>query len=465
MGNYAIVLAAGKGTRMKSRREDVSKVSFPILRKPMIEYVLDSLSCLNLDKIVTVVGFGGERTSGLASPYGEVVWQNEQKGTGHAVMMAAPILEKEEGVTIICCGDTPLLTDKTLSALVSSHLTNHNALTLLTAIVEDPRGHGRVLEVDGRVECIIAQKDCTPDIDAIHLINSGIYVVDNKELFRHLKRINPNNPAKEYHLTDVVSLFVQDGLKVSSFSVADVNETMSVNDRYQLSVAAKIMQRRINKRWMIHGVTMEDPETAYVGPDVKLSRDSTIRPNTYIFGKSYVGHDNVIGPGTFLNNVHIGEGNFITFCHLEDTTVDDNAVLGPYLRTRQGTHIQSCAHIGNFNELKATDFGYNSACLHHSYLGNAHIGDNVNIGAGTIIANYDGINISESVIEDRAFIGSGTTLVSPVQVGKEAFVAAGSVINEDVPDKAMAIARQRQENKEGYAEKLMDKAIKKRLNK
>lgn len=461
MNHYAIVLAAGKGTRMKSLREDVSKVSFPLLGRPLLQWVLEGLKTLELDRIVTVVGFGGECSKKIAEPYGEVVWQKEQKGTGHAVMMAAPLLEEQEGVTLICCGDTPLLTDKTLGAMLSSHETNHNDLTLLTAFVDDPHGYGRVLKNAGRVERIVEQKDCTPDIDAIHEINAGVYCFDNRELFRFLKRLTPNNAAKEYYLTDVIAMFVEEGRKVASFSISDVQETMGINDRYQLSVAAKAMQRRINKRWMIHGVTFEDPDTAYIGPDVKLSRDTIVRPNTHVLGHSFIGHENILGPNTYLENVRVGERNKIEYSHLVDTTVEDDTVLGPFLRTRGGAVIHSRAFLGNFNELKNAEIGSGTFCSHLSYLGDVTVGENVNIGCGTIVANYDGVNKFHSEIDDGAFVGSGSTLLSPVHIGKDAFIAAGSTVNHDVPDNAMAIARNRQENKEGYAEVLREKARKK----
>ncbi len=453
MDKFAIVLAAGKGTRMKSIREDVSNVSFPVLGRAMVEWVLESLRSLDLKQIVTVVGFGGKTSEALAKPYGEVVWQKEQKGTGHAVMMAAPLLEDKEGVTLICCGDTPLLTAKTLEALLSSHELHHNDLTLLTANVDDPRGYGRIIKKDGRVIRIVEQKDCTPDIDAIHEINAGVYAFDNRELFKYLKRITPNNAAGEYYLTDVIGMFVEDGLKVSSFSISDATETMGVNDRYQLSVASKAMQRRINKRWMIHGVTFEDPESAFIGPDVKLSRDTVIRPNVHVLGKSYVGHENVIGPNTYLENVHIGERNVIEYSHLVDTIVEDDTHLGPFLRTRGGTKIRSRAILGNFNELKNADFGEGSYCLHLSYLGDTKVGKNANIGCGSITANFDGQAKYESEIKDEAFIGCGSVLVSPVTVGEKAFVAAGSTITDDVPPEDLAIARARQENKPGRSPK------------
>ncbi len=462
MNRYAIVLAAGKGTRMKSIREDASKVSFPLLGRPMVRWVLEELKNLQLNRIITVVGFGGKTTEALASPYGEVVWQKEQKGTGHAVMMAAPVLEKKDGYTLICCGDTPLLTDKTFSALLSSHQTNHNDLTILTAMVEDPHGYGRILKENGRVARIVEQKDCTPELDAIHEVNAGVYVFDNQELFRCLKDLTPNNAAKEYYLTDVIAMFVEKGRKVSSFQIADNNEMMGINDRYQLSVATKLLQKRINKRWMIHGVTFEDPDTAYIGPEVKLSRDTVVRPNTHVLGYSWIGHQNILGPDTYLENVKVGERNRIAYSHLTDSVVDDDTDLGPYFRARKGTHIHSGAHIGNFNELKNTDFGEGSKCAHLSYLGDSTIGKEVNIGCGTIIANYDGVNKFRSEIDDHAFIGSGSTIISPVKVGESSFIAAGSTIHQDVPAHDMAIARQRQENKEGYADVLREKALQKK---
>jgi bifunctional UDP-N-acetylglucosamine pyrophosphorylase/glucosamine-1-phosphate N-acetyltransferase len=345
------------------------------------------------------------------------------------------------------------LTDKTLSALLSAHETNHNDLTLLTAVVDDPRGYGRIIKEAGRVVRIVEQKDCTPDIDAIHEVNAGVYVFDNRELFRCLKNLTPNNAAKEYYLTDVIAMFVEEGRKVASFSIADVNETMGVNDRYQLSVATKCMRDRINKRWMIHGVTFEDPDTAYIGPEVKLSRDTVIRPNVHVLGKSFVGHENIIGPDTYLENVRVGERNTIVCSHLVDTTVEDDTHLGPYLRTRGGTHIRSNACIGNFNELKNADFGEGSHCLHLSYLGDTSIGKEVNVGCGTITANFDGTTKYESEIQDGAFIGCGSVLVSPVKVGERAFVAAGSVITDNVPNEDLAIARSRQENKTGRSPK------------
>lgn len=462
MNKYAIILAAGKGTRMKSLRSDVSKVSFPILGRPMVRYVLEALKPLGMEKIVTIVGFGGEMTKSVVEDSSEVVWQTEQKGTGHAVMMASPVLEGKEGETIICCGDTPLLTEKSLAALLSSHETNHNALTIMTSILEHPHGYGRIVKSNGRVERIVEQKECTPDEELIKEVNAGVYVFDNVELFNDLKKLTPNNAAGEYYLTDVIAMFVESGKKVSTFSVADVNETMGVNDRYALSKAAKIIQHRINKKLMLSGVTIEDPDTAYISPNSIIGQDTIIRANTHILDHSVIGQGNVIGPNSYLERVVIGDENIVDSCHLTDVKIGNKTTLGPYFRARKNAKIDDEAHIGNFNELKNAEFGKGSKCAHLSYLGDADIGDNVNVGCGTIIANYDGVNKFHTTIGDNVFIGSGTTIISPITIGEGAFTAAGSTINKDVPPHDMAIARERQTNKTGYSDVLHKKALEKK---
>jgi len=465
MNKYAIILAAGKGTRMKSLREDLSKVSFPILGQPLVKYVLEALKPLGLDRIVTIVGFGGETSKAIVEKDSEVVWQLEQKGTGHAVSQAAPLLESRKGETIICCGDTPLLTTKTLAAIFSSHETNHNALTIMTAIMDDPHGYGRIVKEKGRVQKIVEQKDCTPKEDLIKEVNAGVYVFDNEELFKDLKKLTPNNAAGEYYLTDVIGMFVKDGLKVSSFSVSDQTETLGINDRYQLAVAAKIIQARINKGLMLSGVSMDDPETTYVSPTAQIGQDTILRPGTCIVGDTVIGIGNVIGPNAYLENCTVGQGNVILYSYLTDTTIGDRTTLGPYMRSRGKAIIKDGAHIGNFVELKNVEFGLGSKAAHLSYLGDAKIGQGVNIGCGTIIANYDGVNKFFSEIGDNAFVGSGSTIISPVVLGESSFIAAGSTINKDVPAHAMGIARARQENKEGYSDVLKAKALVKKAGK
>lgn len=462
MNRYAIVLAAGKGTRMKSKRNDISKVSFPILKTPLVSYVLMALEPLKLSKIVTVVGFGGETSKEIVKDKSEVVWQLEQKGTGHAVMQVSPILEGKEGQTIVCCGDTPLLRGETLSSFFETHENSGNAMTVMTSILQDPTGYGRIKKVDGNVVRIIEQKDCSEEEKKITEINAGVYVFDNKLLFESLKELTTDNAAGEYYLTDVLGILVSKGLKVGSFVVKDSIETLGVNDRNQLSVAAQIIKERINLSHMLAGVTIVDPINTYIAPGVEIGADTTIYPGAFIYGNTKIGENNVIGPSTYLENVEIGDDNEIIYSHLVDTYVGSKTTLGPFLRTRKNAKIGDLAHIGNFNELKNVEFGKGSKAAHLSYLGDATIGENVNVGCGSIIANYDGVNKFHSDIEDDAFIGSGTTIISPVHIGKRGFTAAGSTINHDVPEDAMAIARARQENKAGYSKVLKEKALAKK---
>ncbi len=459
MDRYAIILAAGKGSRMKSKRQDISKISFPILGQPLVKYVINSLKPLSLKKIVAVIGFGGAMAEPLVKEDCEVAWQKEQKGSGHAVMMTRPMLADREGETMVCVGDTPLLTSATLEAMFAAHETNKNDLTVMTAIMEEPFGYGRIVKENGLVARIVEQKDLKPSEADLKEVNAGIYIFNNLELFEALNHLTTDNAAGEYYLTDVIGLFSAKGLRVDAFPVKDVEETYGVNDRYQLAQASKIMQRRINKTLMVSGVTIEDPDTTYIAPQVTIGQDTVIRPGTFLMGNTHIGEENVVGPNCYLNDVVVGNGNEIMYSHLDETKIGDGTTLGPYLRTRKGVVIHDKAHIGNFNELKKTDFGARSKAAHLSYLGDATIGEDVNIGCGTIIANFDGVNKFPSQIEDQAFVGSGSTLISPVTLGKGSFIAAGSTINRDVPAGDMAIARQRQENKTGYAEVLHQKAL------
>jgi bifunctional UDP-N-acetylglucosamine pyrophosphorylase / glucosamine-1-phosphate N-acetyltransferase len=465
MDKYAIILAAGKGSRMKSKREDISKVSFPILGQPLVKYVINALKPIGFKSIVAVVGFGGATSESIVKDDCKVVWQKEQKGSGHAVMMAAPELEGKAGETIVCCGDTPLLTSATLQALYDSHEKEGNALTVMTSILNDPFGYGRIVKENGRVTKIVEQKDASEEQKKIQEVNAGVYIFDNQELFEALKHITTNNAAGEYYLTDVIGLFVKKGLKVGSYAVKDVEETLGVNDRYQLSIAAKILQRRINKALMVSGVSIEDPDSTYIAPFVKVGQDTTIRPGTFLMGDTVIGEENIIGPNCYFENVVVGDHNEIIYSHLVDTKVGNYTTLGPYLRTRKNVVIKDKAHIGNFNELKNVEFGVGSKAAHLSYLGDATIGDGVNIGCGTIIANYDGVNKFHSNIGNNVFVGSGSTIISPVTLGDESFIAAGSTINHDVASEDMAIARARQENKPGYAKVLHAKALAKKAAK
>lgn len=452
-----ILLAAGKGTRMMSHKSNVSKVSMPLLGVPMVRWVIEATKPLHPETIVTVVGYGGDSIRPLVEGDAEIVVQEEQKGTADAVRCAKSILKDKKGVAIVVSGDRPLLRDKTLAALLSAHEANHDTMTILSALEGEV---GKIVKENGRVLRITKTKN-DPSAKDCKESNLGVYAFDNQELFKAIEALKPG-VGGEYHLADLAEVFASEGKKVSSFVIADPLEANGVNDRLQLSNAIAVLQDRINRKLMLSGVTIEDPRTTYVGPNVRIEPDTVLRPNTHIYGDSEIGEGNSIGPGTYLENVKIGDNNVIEYCHLVDTIVEGNTTLGPYLRTRKNTILRNGVHIGNFNELKNVDFGEGSKCAHLSYLGDSTFGKEVNVGCGSIVANYDGVNKFRSDVGDHAFIGSGTILVSPVHVEDYGFTAAGSTITEDVPAHSMAIARARQVNKDGLADTFHEKALAKK---
>ena len=353
MNRYAVILAAGKGSRMKSRDENMSKVSYPILGKPLVRYVLDAIKPLELEQTVVVVGFGGNTTTQIVKDRADVVWQHELLGTGHALMQADPLLGDKKGVTIVLCGDTPLLTTKTLEKLFKKHEHSQASMTILTAVIENPKGYGRIIrDKSNAVVAIREQKDCSEAETYIKEINSGVYIFDNEKLFKYLKNIKNNNAQNEYYLTDLVDLFVKDNLRVEAYVVEDFEETSGINDRLQLSAAAKVLRKRINDELMLSGVGIEDPETTYISPDVRIGRDTIIAPNTTILGNSEIGEGNSIGPNTYLENVYVGDDNKITFSHITNSTIDSNNNIGPFVRIRDNVVIIKDHDIENFTELK-----------------------------------------------------------------------------------------------------------------
>ncbi len=458
MDRYAIILAAGKGSRMKSKREDISKVSFPILGRPLVKWIIEALKPLSPKKLIAIIGFGGATSEPIVKEDCEVVWQKEQKGAGHAVMQVAPILEGVEGETIICCGDTPLITTELYEGLFQKHESSHNSLTIMTSVLDAPHGYGRIVRDNhGNVVKITEQKDCDDLAEQIKEVNAGVYVFDNKELFEALHHINTNNAAGEYYLTDVIELFAKKGLKVGTYEVADIDETMGVNDRYQLSIAEKNLKARINKGHMLRGVTIEDSDSVFIGPDVTIGPDTVIKPGCYIVGKTYIGEDNIIGPNTYLENCVVGNGNKILTSYLTDTVVGSDNEIGPYFHSRGNTIIHDNTHLGNFVEIKKSTIDSGVKAHHLSYLGDAVIAKNANIGCGVVTANYDGSHKNTTNIGENAFIGCNSTLIAPVKVGKDTLIAAGSTITEDVSDGDAAFARERQVIKEGAAKKILKK--------
>ncbi len=311
MSRNAIILAAGKGSRMKSKRADISKVSFPILGQPLVKYVINALKPLNLDKLVAVVGFGGETAKKVVEGDCEVVWQREQKGAGHAVMMTAPVLEGKDGETIVCCGDTPLLSSETLEKMFKYHEENHNDLTVMTFHIDNPFGYGRIIKENGHFVRIVEQRDTDEITAKVKEVNAGVYIFNNKELFEALKSLKTDNAAGEYYITDAIEIFVNKGLKADTFLVEDWTETLGVNDRAQLAEAAKLLQKRINHKHLISGVTIEDPTNTYIAPGVTIGQDTIIKPGSYIMGNSVIGEDCIIGPNAVIENETIKDGSIV----------------------------------------------------------------------------------------------------------------------------------------------------------
>lgn len=452
MNRYAIILAAGKGSRMKSLLENKSKVSYEILGVPLVKYVLNALKPLNINKIVTVVGFGGETSKAIVEKESDVVWQKEQKGTGHAIMQARPILENKEGETIILCGDTPLLKSETLEKLLNDHVSNNNKITVLGAKIDNPFGYGRlIIDNEGKLQKIVEQKDANEEEKLIDIVNSGVYVFDNSLLFKYLNELKPNNKAGEYYLTDLIEIFRNNNHRVGVSIMHGDEEMLGINDRVQLAYATKLMKERINTKLMLSGVTIEDPSTTYIGPCVEIEPDTIIKPNTTILGNSKIGQRNEIGPNIYLSNMQIGSDNNIIMSHLVDSIIKDNNNIGPFCRMRGNAIIEGNNRVGNFVELKGAHLHKGAKSAHLTYLGDCEVGERTNIGCFTVTANYDGYNKSFTSIGNDVFVGSGSIIIAPLKIEDESFIAAGSTISKDVKKDELAIARAKQENKVGYS--------------
>ncbi len=449
---HSIILAAGKGTRMRSLNQEISKVGYPILGVSLVNYVLDATRGLVNGKKVVIVGHGGDYTRSLVEGEADIAWQHEQLGTGHAIMQTASILKKEKGTTLILCGDTPLLTNESLTKLVAYHEKEKLDLTVLTATPKNPHGYGRIIRNNkGHVTAIVEQKDLKAEQINVNEVNAGVYVVNNQYLFEQLEFLNTNNASGELYLTDIIDLFNQKGYQVGAYILEDENEMLGTNDRVQLAEAAKLIKERINRQHMLNGVTFEDPDHTYVGPYVEIGPDTVISPGVSILGHSKIGKNNVIGPNTFLENMEIGDNNDIKFSHLVDSKIGDDNHIGPYTRFRGHVEIHNHTKIGNFVEFKKSIIKDGTKAAHLSYIGDTTLDEHVNVGCGVITANYDGYNKFNTYVGKNVFLGSNATIVSPVVIEDDAFIAAGSTINHDVKKNELAIARARQENKVDYA--------------
>jgi len=466
----AIILAAGKGTRFKSKKP---KVLHTILGKPMIDYVLFSVRWINPDQIIVVVGHQKEQLKEhINCDKCKIIEQEEQLGTAHAVKITKYLWEDFDGYLLIISGDTPLIKGETLSnageylkALVryeGANLVNFRkgyrnekiAGVVLTARFPNPYGYGRIIkDANHRVLKIVEEKDATFEEKSINEINSGIYFFYAPYIKDLIEKISNENAQKEYYLTDLIELLNKEGKEVYALEIPDYREILGVNDRLQLAEVENILKRNYIYFWAINGTTFHNPDSIWIEFDVDLSPDVEIFQNVILSGKTQIGEGTIIGANSVIKNSKIGKNVVIKEnCIIEDSIIEDNAVIGPFARIRENSIIKSGAVIGNFVEIKNSEIGEKTNARHLSYLGDAQIGKEVNIGAGTITCNYDGFKKHKTVIKDKAFIGSDTMLVAPITIGEEAITGSGSVITKDVPDKALAIERTSQKIIENYAE-------------
>ena len=433
----SVLLAAGQGTRMKS---SLPKVLHPLCGKPMVQHVLDALKQAATETPVVVVGHGAEEVTKYLGDLAQTVLQEPQLGTGHAAMQAEPLIKDKTDMVIITYADMPLLRGETFKQLVETQRLNTGPLSLLTVVADDPRGFGRIVRKDdGTVAAIVEEYVATPEQQKIKELNVGAYCVNAEWLWGALQRIEKNPKKGEYYLTDIVEIAVKDNLPVQAVVHNDFIETIGINTRVHLSEAETAMRKRINAEHMLSGISMMDPASTYIEVDVVIGRDTVIMPNTYIHGNTVIGEGNVIGPNTIIRNSKIGNKCKILASVLEGATLDDDVDMGPFARLRKGAHLKSHVHMGNFGEVKDSVLHEGVKMGHFSYIGNADIGANTNIGAGTITCNYDGEKKHPTVIGEDVFIGSDTMLVAPLKLGNGARTGAGAIVTKDVQDDTLVV--------------------------
>lgn len=452
---YVVVLAAGQGTRMKSK---LFKVMHPVMGRPMVGHVVNAAIDADASEVITITGHGAEVVRDYLGEKSQYVFQEEQLGTAHAVMQAKDLLEGKEGTTLVLSGDTPLLRAETLQQLMAFHEEEEAKATILTALADDPFGYGRVIRTeDGLVSKVVEEKDASEDEKKVREINTGTYCFDNQALFQALEKVDNDNAQGEYYLPDVLEILKNDHEKVGAFQLDNMDEALGVNNRVALAEASRIMRERINEQHMTNGVSIIDPNSTYIEIDVEIAKDTVVEPNTYIKGRTTIGEDAFIGLGSVISDSQLADGVEIKQSVIEESIIGKNSDVGPNSHLRTGSVLGESVHIGNYVEVKKSTIGNLSKAGHHTYIGDAEIGVDVNVGCGVVVANYNGITKNKTIIGDNSFIGSNATLVAPVEVGANSFVAAGSTITNEVPASALGIARARQENKEGFHERFFEK--------
>jgi bifunctional UDP-N-acetylglucosamine pyrophosphorylase / glucosamine-1-phosphate N-acetyltransferase len=432
----AVILAAGQGTRMKS---NLPKVLHVLLGKPMVWYCLEAVRLVTHSTPVMVIGHGADQVRQALGDQATYVLQQPQLGTGHAVMQTEPLLAGKADLVLVTYADMPLLTAQTLGELVAKAKKHVGPVSMLTVTSDEARGFGRILrDGSGQVSGIIEEAQATADQLNIHELNPGVYCFRAAWLWDALKRIQIS-PKGEYYLTDLVGTAVAEGYSIQTMSVEDPNEVIGINTRLHLAQAEALLRQRINREWMLAGVTMIDPANTYIEPGVKLGQDSILWPGTYLHGNTQIGEGCVIGPNTIIKDTKVGNSCTLLASVLEGALLEDHVDIGPYCHLRKGAHLCEGVHMGNFGELKNSTLGPGSKMGHFSYLGDTSVGADVNIGAGTITCNYDGTQKFPTEIGEGAFLGSDTMLVAPVKVGEGARTGAGAVVTRDIPPHTLAL--------------------------
>lgn len=448
-----IILAAGKGTRMKSEK---AKVLHEVGGRPMLSYAIERAKEAGAARTVVIIGHQAEKVREAIPDEGVVfVEQKEQLGTGHAVMQAEKALKGFKGDILILSGDVPLITADTIRGLMGSHLEGKATLTVLTAEPDDPYGYGRIItDNKGRIKKIVEEKDATSKERSVREINTGIYCVGSDFLFKALKKVEPKNVQKEYYLTDIVGIAVSEKKTVSTFKAREFKEVMGINSRIELAEAECIMRTKTLEHLMANGVTIINPSNTYISSSVRIDPDTVVYPGAFISGNTVIGRGCSIGPGSIISDTIVGNDVKIkAYSVIEESEVREGAVIGPVAHIRPQTVIEKGAHIGNFVEVKKSTIGEGSKANHLSYIGDATIGKGVNIGAGTITCNYDGFRKYQTIIEDNVFVGSDTQLIAPVRIGKGSLIGAGTTVTEDVPEDSLVTSRVRQETRKGWTKK------------
>jgi bifunctional UDP-N-acetylglucosamine pyrophosphorylase/glucosamine-1-phosphate N-acetyltransferase len=449
---HVVILAAGKGTRMKSMQP---KVFHRVAGRPMIDYVLRAAASLNATTTTIVAGHMKEALKqGLdAYPGLSFAIQEPQLGTGHALLQCAPLLEGKSGVVLLLSGDVPLLRRNTLARLLARHEEAGAAATVLTAIVDQPYGYGRIVRGRNKISRIVEERDASPTQRKIKEINSGVFAFSLEPLFGALRKLATSNAQGEYYLTDLVSIFRRQNLDVEAVVLDDPNEIRGINSRSELAEASRIVRQKKNEELMAAGVTIEDPATTYVDDDVVVGSDTVIHPGVHLEGRTQIGSACEIHAGVrIVNSVLADRVTVQNYCVISGARMAPGVTVGPFAHVRPETELRENVHIGNFVELKKAVLGAGTKAGHLSYLGDATIGDRVNVGAGTITCNYDGEKKQQTIIEDGAFIGSDSQLIAPVTVGRGAYVGSGTTVRENVPAGSLAVSGGKQRNIEGWKE-------------